>query len=135
MAAAPTTESRLEGGPYPLDDLDRLLDGGVTLFLDLTEEGELQAYAQRLPSTVRHVRMPVPDFCVPDDETMVRALDTIDDALGGGEVVYVHCRAGRGRTRTVLGCHRVRHGSPVGSGPPPETEEQREYVRSWRPGR
>ena len=81
------------------------------------------------------MRVPIADFSVPTEEDMVRALDTIDDALAGGEAVYVHCRAGRGRTRTVLGCHQVRHGDPPGSAQPPETQEQRDFVRSWQAGR
>jgi protein-tyrosine phosphatase len=109
------------------------LGNGTTLFVDLTEEGELEPYAHLLPEGVRHVRVPIPDFGVPAEADMVRVLDLIDDALAGGETVYVHCRAGVGRTRTVIGCHRRRHGLPPGL--EPETGEQREFVRTWPAGR
>jgi protein-tyrosine phosphatase len=109
------------------------LGDGTTLFVDLTEEGELEPYAHLLPEGVRHVRVPIADFGVPGEAEMVRALDLIDDALAGGEAVYVHCRAGVGRTRTVIGCHRKRHG--LAPGLEPETGKQREFVRTWPAGR
>ena len=35
---------------------------------------------------------------------MREILDCLDDALRSGRKVYVHCRAGIGRTGTVVGC-------------------------------
>ena len=120
----------LRSGPYPT--ADQLTDG-TTLFVDLTGEGSLRPYADHLPSGVRHVRMAIPDFGVPTVEQMVSILDTIDAALADGEDVYVHCRAGIGRTRTVIGCHQKRHGLDAGA--QPETSEQRAFVRDWPEGR
>jgi Polymorphic toxin system, DSP-PTPase phosphatase len=120
----------LRSGPYP--EPSQLADG-TTLFVDLTEEGSLDPYAQLLPEGVRHVRMAIPDFGVPTEQEMIAILDLIDAALSDGEEVYVHCRMGIGRTRTVIGCHRRRHG--LDPGPPPETREQRELVRGWPEGR
>jgi protein-tyrosine phosphatase len=110
-----------------------LLEDGVTVFVDLTEDGELKPYAHELPEGVRHVRMPIADWGVPSEEQMAETLDLIDGALADGEVVYVHCRAGIGRTRTVICCHRRRHGRPTGL--EPETGEQRAFVRGWTLGR
>lgn len=121
--------SLLSSGPYPTPDRP---GEGITFYLDLTEEGELAPYAHGLPSDARHVRMPIHDFGVPSEEQMIRTLDLLDDALAAGEVVYVHCRAGVGRTRTVVGCHRMRHG--LDPGPQPETDEQRALVRAWPAG-
>jgi protein-tyrosine phosphatase len=120
----------LRSGPYPARS--ELADG-TTLFVDLTEEGELEPYAHLLPDGVRHMRMPIADFDVPTDEEMVEILDVIDGALADGETVYVHCRAGIGRTRTVIGCHRRRHG--LHPGREPQTGAQRELVRTWPRGR
>jgi len=119
----------LSHGPYPAPSE---LDGGTTVFVDLTEEGELRPYADRLPAGVRHVRMPIEDWGVPSEEQMVQTLDVIDEALAAGEVVYVHCRAGVGRTRTVIGCHRKRHGLDPGLWP--ETGLQRALVERWPRG-
>jgi ADP-ribosylglycohydrolase len=79
----------------------------------------------------------------------VAALDCIDEALAGGRNIYLHCRAGVGRTGTVLGCYLVRHGAEGRDAIDrlydlwqqsersrkipqiPETDEQEHYVRSW----
>ena len=114
----------------------------MSVFLDLTEEGEygLDAYAPLLGDGSRAVRIPIRDRTHPGREEMVRILDLIDGLLADGEVVYVHCYGGIGRTGTVVGCHLVRHGlsgeealATVARlrGLPVEMAEQRQFVRSW----
>ena len=51
-------------------EVQALVAAGVTFFVDLTEEGELEPY--RLP---RHLRMPIPDFGVPSAADLRRTLD------------------------------------------------------------
>ena len=133
---------RLLAGPYPRQ-VDRLREAGVTLFLDLTEEGEygLPPYATLLDGATRAVRQAVPDFSCPAPERMTEILDLLDAELAAGSVVYVHCYGGVGRTGTVVGCWLVRHGATgeealeeiarLRGGPAPETAEQRELILSW----
>jgi hypothetical protein len=142
---------RLLAGPYPGSLLDvAALSRLATLVVDLTEEGELEPYSELLEG-VEWVRSPIRDFSAPSEEVMIRILDAIDAALARDERVYVHCRGGRGRTGTVLGCHLVRHGLtpetalaritelrrqlPDALDPSPETAAQVALVRGWRPGR
>jgi protein-tyrosine phosphatase len=133
-----------------------LLSAGVTVFLDLTEEGEygLKAYepllreeADALGCSVVYRRISIPDMQTPTRDEMIEILDTIDTALEAGHVVYVHCYGGIGRTGTVVGCYlvrqgtcgekalleiaRLREGTPDGWKRSPETFEQREFVRTW----
>ncbi len=154
---------RLLAGEYPgskeeaaaRTKVRRLLDAGVTLFLDLTDEydhlkpyrellGEVASLAGR---TVEHRAMPIRDYDVPTAREMGRILDAIDAALEAGEVVYVHCWGGIGRTGTVVGCYMVRHGwipeeaikeiarlrkgTPDGHRPAPQSRAQREMVLRW----
>ena len=114
---------RLLAGAYP-GDRTAFQQAGVTAFLDLTA-GEYE----------------IPDRACPSRETMTRILDRIDELLDAGEVVYVHCLGGIGRTGTVVGCWLVRHGMSGDAalatverlrGAPPETPEQRRLVRDWR---
>jgi hypothetical protein len=136
---------RLLAGRYVgVGEVSALRSAGVTLFLDLTEEGELEPYAGDVAAPARHVRMPVADFSVATHEGMRRTLDAIDDELAAGGVVYLHCRGGCGRTGTVVGCYLVRHGSAADDAlarveelsgwPCPETDEQRALVRGWLAG-
>jgi ADP-ribosyl-[dinitrogen reductase] hydrolase len=141
--------------------LTRLLDAGITCFIDLTrpEDGlrpyqdVLDAQARERGVALRRVHLGVRDMGVPTREEMTRILDAVDDALGAGEKPYVHCWGGIGRTGTVIGCYLVRHGmegeaalrtvgrlfrtmSPakVASHPEgaPQTNAQCRFVREWR---
>jgi protein-tyrosine phosphatase len=125
-------------------EVDDLEAAGVTLFLDLTNEGELEPYAHLISARARHRRMPIRDFSVPSREQLVATLDRIDEELDTDGVVYVHCWAGCGRTGVVVGSWLVRHGSDPqqalariaevrGLGCP-QTLEQRLLVLGWRPG-
>ncbi len=152
---------RLLAGEYPgapeKNDaevrLKSLLAAGIDWFIDLTEADELSDYASLLPAldpAVRHQRFPIIDHGLPDTPAVVsEILDNIDAALAAGRRVYVHCRAGVGRTGTVLGCHLVRGGlgneealdrltalwrqSERSRAIPqiPETVAQRKYVLFW----
>jgi ADP-ribosyl-[dinitrogen reductase] hydrolase len=158
--------SRLLAGEYPgkqsradtLARLKQLLEAGVSYFIDLTTPGELPPYDAFLPGGkgpggrhVMYVRKPIGDHTVPAaPEMMAEILDCLASALAGGYCVYLHCRAGIGRTGTVLGCHLVSRGmepQPAldhlqqlweASGRSavwpytPETDEQMQYVRAWR---
>jgi hypothetical protein len=155
---------RLLAGEYPgaVDDdeseekVHSLLAAGVTVFIDLTEEGELKPYtdivdqeAEKLGVSTQHHRRPIRNYGTPTSEAMIGTLDAIDEATESGETVYVHCFGGIGRTGTVVGCYLVRHGmtgvealdqiaqlrqgTPEGWQVSPETEEQRDMVLSpWK---
>ena len=152
---APTVveEGRLIAGRHPCawspsdapGAVRDLLDQGVTLFVDLTQEGELEPYDHLVPAERRYVRLPIRDFSVPSEELLVTALDVIDGELDAGGLVFVHCWAGCGRTGVVVGSWLVRHGLDPraalariadlrGLGCP-QTLEQRLLVLDWSPGR
>jgi protein-tyrosine phosphatase len=139
---------KLLAGRYPGSTVEEVEAAGVTLFVDLTEEGELEPYAQRL-SGPRHVRFPIVDMWVTSAEQLVHTLDVIDQEIASGGIVYVHCWGGCGRTGTVVAAWWVRHGADPSEALAryqqlcraystrrcPETPEQVALVRSWQPGR
>lgn len=121
--------------------VDELVSAGVTLFLDLTQDGELEPYRQLVPPPARYARAPIRDLSVPTPDQLVSVLDEIDAELESEGHVYVHCWAGCGRTGVVVGCWLVRHGlaphaaleriaETRGLGCP-QTLEQRLMVLSW----
>lgn len=146
-------ENRLVAGRHPCalgtedaaSAVGELLERGVTLFLDLTHEGELEGYEHLVPADVRYVRRPIHDFSIPTPEDLATTLDVLDSELDSGGLVYVHCWAGCGRTGVVVGSWLVRHGldprealeriaKERGAGCP-QTLEQRLVVLDWQAGR
>ena len=116
-------EGQLLAGEYPRNKDDEaasraklaaLTEAGVNTFIDLTQEGELSPYAQWLDAESQtYDRFPIWDVDIPDtSETTTTILDTIDAAIAKGDVVYLHCWGGVGRTGTIVGCWLARHGHP-----------------------
>ncbi|MEO8019483.1 MAG: ADP-ribosylglycohydrolase family protein [Pseudomonadota bacterium] len=143
------------GGKTPKEAERRvgaLLEAGFDTFIDLTVAGELPPYDIYLPATVRYTRKPIPDHGVPTfPEHMAEIQAEIDTALKRGGRVYVHCRAGIGRTGIAVACHLVKQGMPPDAAlirlnelwqdnersatwpDVPETDEQRDYILAWSP--
>jgi ADP-ribosyl-[dinitrogen reductase] hydrolase len=148
----PGSQSRAD----TMDRLRRFLRSGVTCFVDLTEARELPSYEGLLPFAtpsgrrIEYVREPIPDHSVPAGrDTMSRLLATVEQALAVDHVVYLHCRAGIGRSAMAAGCWLA--GRPGANDDPlerlqalwqqssqsqawpvvPETPEQAEFVRNW----
>lgn len=158
-------EGKLLAGSAPLGDskkdtsrnMARLLNAGITCYLDLRWPGENCSYEDDLSSEAAqlgietiYLRQGIPDGEIPNPTQMMAVLNQIDDWLANDRQVYIHCQGGMGRTGTVVGCFLVRHGLegeealeklrelrqqlPGGGGKSPETQEQIEMVQTWRPG-
>ena len=142
-----------------MERLRRFLEAGVTCFIDLTEPREMAGYEMLLPfetptgRRVEYLREPIVDHGVPADrETMGRIVAMIDGAIETGHCVYLHCRAGIGRSAMAAGCWLAERNGAGGEAAlneladlwqqcvqsrswrnVPETSEQAAFVRSWEP--
>ena len=84
-------------------DLKRLRSLGVTGIVNTCEEfpGFGGEYARL---GIEQLYLPTIDFTHPSPEDIARAVDFIDEKVAAGGKVYIHCKAGRGRSATVAIC-------------------------------
>lgn len=132
-----------------------LIQSGIRVCLDLTKPGEMtpsyrDVFLEELASyghLGNYYHFPIYDFGIPSEAQMQRTLDVIDQCLESDNPVYLHCRAGIGRTGLTVGCYLVRHGMsgeealaeikrlrqniPGYWFQSPETDAQVDYVRNW----
>jgi protein-tyrosine phosphatase len=134
--------------------LRSFLAAGVRHFIDLTEAGELEPYAELLTeeadSGTTYERIPIRDVSVPEKpETMARIIAAIDCAMTKDGITYVHCWGGIGRTGLAVACWLQEPGMTPDEAltvladkwrscaksqrkpDSPETPEQVRWVQSW----
>jgi atypical dual specificity phosphatase len=113
--------------PFP-KDVPRLKRLGVGGVITLNEP-----YETLVPSSlyhdygIDHLVIPTRDYLfAPSFVDINRAVDFIHMNATCGKTTYVHCKAGRGRSTTIVLCYLVeyKHMTPIGA---------LEYVRSKRP--
>jgi hypothetical protein len=143
---------RVLAGEHPsrvaVEGLAALQAAGITHYIDLTSEHDhLPAYATGSAQRLSH---PIVDFGVPTSPGMRTTLQAAEAALEAGGVLYLHCKAGIGRTGTVAACLLVDHGYTPSealallqrkwqsagqrafASETPETDAQRRFIAEWR---
>jgi protein-tyrosine phosphatase len=134
--------------------LRKFLAAGVRHFIDLTEAGELEPYAELLTeeagSRTSYERFPIHDVSVPDEpKTVAEIVAAIDRAMAEGGITYVHCWGGVGRTGLAVACWLQERGQTPDEAladladkwrscakskwkpSSPETPEQVRWVKEW----
>jgi hypothetical protein len=149
---------RLLAGEYPIGEdytdararLALFRESGINSYIDLTEAGELLPYRHLLPVHTKYKASPIADTSVPKSAAQTQGvLQDIRAALDSERCVYLHCRAGIGRTGLIVGCYLAdqggdgkaalkqlnqlwRQSARAKSWPKvPQTAEQADYVRRW----
>lgn len=130
--------------------LTKLCGAGINYFIDLTESGEMPEYRGLLPVNAHYLRSAIRDTEVPNEIAQMQELQSrIRNARALGRRMYIHCRAGIGRTSLVVGCYLAEGGldgnsalaqlnrlwslcARAASWPTvPQTEQQADYIRDW----
>ncbi|XWS62029.1 hypothetical protein CRYUN_Cryun07bG0175600 [Craigia yunnanensis] len=113
--------------PFPTD-VPRLKEIGVRGVITLNEP-----YETLVPTSlyqnhgINHLVIPTRDYCfAPSLTSICQAIDFIHRNASNGQTTYVHCKAGRGRSTTIVLCYLVyyKQMTPVVA---------YDYVRSIRP--
>jgi hypothetical protein len=130
--------------------LAALHQAGINCFIDLTEAREVPEYNHLLRPQDEYLRFEIPDMGVPYQvSSTMDLLLAVRMALGRARGIYVHCRAGIGRTGLVMGCFLAEE-EPSGKSAikrlnrlwkqsarsaqwpkVPQTAEQVDYIRHW----
>ena len=93
----------LGGYPWPRSMVEKIENENVSLVLNTV--GEKQDYMFRENIKIRNFQMR--DFEEPMAKEVLAAVHELDAALQDGETVYIHCKAGKGRSATVVLCWLV----------------------------
>ena len=95
-------------GALPLaKDVPYLAAEGVRAVVNTCEEyrGPVAAYKKY---GIEQFYMPTIDFTHPEFDDVCQAVEFIDEQVAQGKTVYIHCKAGRGRSATVAICWLIK---------------------------
>jgi atypical dual specificity phosphatase len=105
-------------------ELDYLIEQGVSAILTLTTSSLSDEVISNDSVTYKHI--PIVDHSLPSINNLVDSVTFINECISNNKPVVVHCRAGIGRTGTVLGALLITSGMTV--------ESSVKEVRKKRPG-
>ncbi len=90
-------------------DVPRMQHEGIRAVVNTCEEyaGPTRAYAA---AGIEQLRIPTIDFTPPQLADVQRAVSFIQRQVAQGHKVYVHCKAGRARSGTVVICYLISQG-------------------------
>ncbi|VYS54562.1 unnamed protein product [Arabidopsis thaliana] len=113
--------------PFP-SDVPQLKELGVCGVITLNEPYETLVPSSLYKSyCIDHLVIATRDYCfAPSMEAICQAVEFIHRNASLGKTTYVHCKAGRGRSTTIVICYLVQHKNMT-------PEAAYSYVRSIRP--
>lgn len=96
-------------GAYPFEiDVPELSRLGVGAVVNTCHEYQGPTNAYEKHGIVQH-HIPTTDFTHPSRKDVVSAVDFMDNQIRQGKKVYVHCKAGRARSATIVACWLIRN--------------------------
>jgi atypical dual specificity phosphatase len=111
----------LGGFPYSQRVIKDLVEQrGIQVFINVVAEKTYQV------DQLRVVNVPMRDFGHPTVEQIEKGVMELETAVNAGNNVYLHCKAGKGRSATVVLCWLVKHKGM-------ELEKAQKYLQDKRP--
>ncbi len=123
-------EDRLAGCAHPgvanglEESLEEMKELGIGAVVSLDERGVPACVLAE--HGIRHLHLPIEDFGSPSFDQAERFVEFTRREIGEDHAVAVHCRAGYGRTGTMLACYLVAEGEAA--------DRAIHRVRRLRPG-
>ncbi|HHH44106.1 MAG TPA: phosphatase, partial [Gammaproteobacteria bacterium] len=110
--------------PFPRD-VEKLSSEGVSAVVNTCQEyaGPVSAYKN---FGIRQLRIPTIDFTPPALQDIELAVAFMNRHIADGKTVYVHCKAGRGRSATVVMCWLIQDRQISAS-------DAQQWIRKFRP--
>jgi protein-tyrosine phosphatase len=120
-------------------DLLEWRSAGIQSVVNLLEEYYDDVTQQELRHGFTVLHSPIPDMCAPPLDQLQMIVQWIDQEIGAGRKVLVHCYAGIGRTGIVLAAYLMHTGMPMHDalskilsvGSEPQTKEQRDILEDF----
>ena len=113
----PITSHIVLGGMPFENHLPRLKHMGINSVINCLEPFEKNGKmvrpltAERLQEHhIETFQLPLPDFMGVPADKINEGVDFLHDEILAGRKVYVHCKAGRGRSATIVMCYLLKHG-------------------------
>jgi NAD+ kinase len=100
------------GGQPTQEGVDWLIARGVRTVVDLRGSDQHSPFCQWDPPSwkgVQHVNIQVEDYQTPSHEELARFI-TLADQASPDNPMFLHCKAGIGRTGTMIACWRITRG-------------------------
>lgn len=120
LGGLPCVINNLKSGETVRDDLKDFLEVGINSILSVVERFEMSSPGWVIdPITpevwekngINQLELPVPDFGTTGLAAIEKGIDYIHQELSAGRSVYVHCKAGRGRSYMLVVCYLVKYGN------------------------
>jgi len=104
------TPQFLRGGQPDQDGLNWLSHQGVDLEIDLRGSDRDNAWDPPTRFPLQRYEIAIEDFQSPTLGQVEEFIQVLDGALARGQTVFVHCKAGIGRTGLMTACWRISQG-------------------------